>query len=149
MNQDFINSQAQDYELPLFFEEEILTVYVKLKEILMVEGSSHNINMIQFEGEAKGPYFQGKVLSGGVDWQKINKDGNVDLSARYILEGVDNEGTKCHIAIENNGTADENGVVRTYPCIVTDSKALCWLEKTKLKGYISSEADMVVIHILK
>lgn len=33
--------------------------------------------------------FQGKVLSGGADWQKIAADGTIEIDARYVLELVD------------------------------------------------------------
>ena len=129
--------------------EEILKVYVKITESIKVEGNRGSVNMIQFTGEAKGPYFNGEIRSGAVDWQRIDEQQKVLLSARYILEGTDTEGNSCYLAIENNGTSDEKGVVRTKPCIVTNSKALAWMEHTEFGGNIGTEGDLVVIRILR
>ncbi len=129
--------------------EEILRIYVQIEDNIQVHGNTKNINMIRFTGYAKSKYFQGKILPGGVDLQTQNYGEKNLLSARYIMEGKDEEGNECRIYIENNGYADENGMIKTKPTVVTDSKALSWLETASLEGSISSENDMVVIHIYK
>jgi len=42
--------------------------------------------MLPFTGECSSPLFQGRILPGGVDTQRVEKDGRCFLSARYILE---------------------------------------------------------------
>jgi len=59
--------------------------------------------MIPFGGTVEGELFHGKVLAGGVDTQTVDQNGVRHMSARYMLEGVDNAGEPCHIYIDNNG----------------------------------------------
>lgn len=129
--------------------EEILRIYVQIEDSIQVHGSTRNINMIRFTGYAKSKYFQGRILPGAIDLQCEKRGEKNLLSARYVMEGKDEEGNECRIYIENNGYADENGMIRTKPTVVTDSKALSWLETASLEGNISSENGMVVIHIYK
>ena len=130
--------------------EEILTIQVEIKNVLEVTGKSATVRMILFEGEAKGPYFSGKILPGGVDTQREDTGLPLRLSARYILEGMDCDGKPCRIFIENQGEADSTGQVqRTVPNIITDSKCLAWMEQTALTGRITPWEKGVVIHIFK
>lgn len=128
-------------------KEEVLRIYVKLEDTITIHGNRERVNMIRFSGYAKSKYFCGEVLPGGADLQRGPIEGSMKLSARYILEGTDFEGKSCRIYIENNGAADENGVIVTKPTIVTDSKALARMETADMTGAISSENNMVVIHI--
>src|SRR6185437_5769376 len=50
-------------------------------------------------GEVSGPRLTGHVLPGGTDWQVVEPDGLVALTARYTIEAAD--GTL--IAVENQG----------------------------------------------
>ncbi len=50
-------------------------------------------------GEVSGPRLAGTVLAGGADWQVVEPDGLVALTARYTIEAAD--GTL--IAVENQG----------------------------------------------
>ena len=87
--------------------------------------------MISFRGHATGKYFAGEILDGGVDTQIIGRLGSRHtLSARYMLEGKDHTGELCKIYIENNGNANnklKNALFRTYPKVITNSKALAFL----------------------
>ncbi len=130
--------------------KEILTINVNLTDIYEVKGKSAEAVMINFGGDAKSEFFEGVILPGGVDTQKEFYPERRTLSARYILEGKDMEGEKCRIFIENNGTADENKFVHeTTPRIVTDSKALSWMETATLKGTLEPKEGGVIIHIFK
>ncbi len=40
-------------------------------------------------GHFEGPDLQGRVLSGGADWQLVQKDGLAVIDTRYALETVD------------------------------------------------------------
>lgn len=128
--------------------EEILTIYVKIEDAVNINGRTCDINMIRFTGYAESEYFKGEILPGGVDLQSCRTGENNQLSARYILEGYDIEGKRCRIFVENNGT-EENGVIKTTPIIVTDSRALCWMETASLEGSITSKNGVVIIHICK
>ena len=109
--------------------ELIMTIHAYIsKQINNVKGNEMSICMIPFTGEAEGSYFNGKVLGEGVDTQKIYNKDNVQLSARYMLEGEDLKGNKCNVFIENNGTSLDNCI----PKIVTDSPDLQFLEEANL-----------------
>ena len=87
--------------------------------------------MIPFSGSAQGPFFNGNIIGIGVDTQRIS-DGNVCLSARYMLEGTDYVNQRCRIFIENSSNP-HGGFT---PCIVTDSKALAVWESSELSSEI-------------
>lgn len=119
--------------------EEVLTVHVKIeKTIEMKSDNVDSVLMILFKGSADGKYFKGDVLPGGIDTQIIGKFGDRHtLSARYMLEGKDYTGENCKIFIENNGNLNEKSKdisLRTYPKIITDSKALEFLNYDLLVG---------------
>lgn len=127
--------------------KEVLTVRVRIKEALEVKGSSNGATMILFDGDCDCDNFKGKILPGGVDTQRVGKDGFVSLSARYIMEGIDRDGQPCRIFIENNGEIQSDGRIVTSPCILTDSDALKHLETAALTGTVEGAPDGVVIHI--
>ncbi|KNY27813.1 DUF3237 family protein [Pseudobacteroides cellulosolvens] len=119
--------------------EEVFTVHVKPENAIKLNNDyGDTVVMIPFTGEVTGKYFEGNVLSGGVDTQIIGKDGNRNtLSARYMLEGKDYTGEPCKIYIENNGNIYEkrnNVLFRTCPKIITNSKVLECLIKDLLIG---------------
>lgn len=119
--------------------EEVLTVHVQIeKSIEMKSGNVDSVLMILFKGIADGKYFKGNVLPGGIDTQIIGKFGDRHtLSARYMLEGRDYTGESCKIFIENNGDLNEkakDAPFKTYPKIITDSKALEFLNYDLLVG---------------
>lgn len=125
---------------------EIFRLYINVTQMHQVVSEGKCVNMLLFDGECKGDYFQGTVLSGGVDTQKVDADSKGTLSARYILEGVDKEGAPCKIFIENNAElGTENSLTR--PQIFTDSQCLKWLEKEELVGRILFEKEQLIISI--
>lgn len=110
--------------------EEVFTVQVKIdKSAELQNNDGDTVIMISFTGQVKGDLFQGKVLDGGVDTQIISKSGSHSLSARYMLHGKDYTGETCQIYIENNGNFHKNekeALFRTYPKLITNSKALSY-----------------------
>jgi hypothetical protein len=119
--------------------EEVLTVHVKIeKTIEMKSDKVDDVLMIMFNGSVDGKYFNGEVLPGGIDTQVIGKFGDRHtLSARYMLEGKDYTGESCKIFIENNGNSNEkakDAPFKTYPKIITNSKALEFLNYDLLVG---------------
>ena len=123
----------------------LLTVDVACEEALRVNGASSDVVMIPFSGTASGPLFSGRIISPGVDTQKIRKDGGIRLSARYMLEGTDPEGARCRLFIENQGNWTEGFV----PKVVTDSPALAWLESEPLCATIDGTPRGVLIRIFR
>ncbi len=123
----------------------ILTLHIFLDEIYEVTGSK-TVRMILFHGTADSPCFHGKILPGGVDTQKSVSEGMM-LSARYMLEGTDADGTPTRLFIENEGIAKEGELLVTHPHIVTDNPALSWMEDENLTGSITGEGDHLIIQI--
>ena len=123
--------------------EPALEIDVKCEEPLRVSGTATDIVMIPFSGSAAGSGFSGKITGPGVDTQRIGKDGTAFLSARYMLEGTDAAGAACRIFIENQGCRDTGFV----PKMVTDSRALSWLESESLCAKIEGTREGVLVRI--
>ena len=91
--------------------------------------------MIHFGGSANCDRFKGNIVADSVD-TRLKFSGQVEtLSARYILEGVDDDGNECRIYVENNGV-DDKGMV-TQPVIITDNPKFAWIESAPLHGTTS------------
>ena len=119
--------------------EEIMTIHVQInEEVRMNDPEGSSVVMILFSGHATGAYFEGDILSGGVDTQIIEKGGaSHRLSARYMLRGTDHTGQSCEIYIENNGEFDSSVtdvLFRTTPQLFTNSSALSFLNDSMLVG---------------
>ena len=66
---------------------------------------------------------------------------------RYMLEGEDSAGEKCHIFIENNGWFETQSMpFKTVPTFITDSKTLApYLHTNKFRGEGHGEQGGIVI----
>ena len=125
--------------------ELILEVHVHVKSSDYVEGHTLNVAMLPFDGTADGPYFTGKVIGSGVDTQKIQKSGEMLLSARYMLEGTDYKNNPCRIFIENSG----NDMAHCTPMMVTNSPALAEWETAKLTACVKPGPEEVLIQVYR
>ena len=103
--------------------------------------------MLPFTGECDSPLFKGKILPGGVDTQRIQPGGSGTLSARYALEGVDDQGAACRLFIDNAAVMGKGGIGVTRPTIRTDSERLRWLETADLTGVLEHFPDHIEIVI--
>lgn len=126
---------------------EILRIKVFLTGSSTVEGHAQTVVMLPFTGECASPLFTGTILPGGVDTQRIEKDGRLALSARYALSGMDSDGKACQLFIENVAVASPGAEMITHPTIRTDSEALRWLETADLTGRIEHFPDHIEIVI--
>ena len=126
---------------------EILRIKVFLTDCITVEGHAQKAVMLPFTGECESKLFSGRILPGGVDTQRIEKDGRCSLSARYALEGNDCEGHACRLFIENVAVSSPGAEMITHPSIRTDSPALRWLENAALTGRIEHCSDHIEIVI--
>ena len=124
-------------------DELLMEIRVTCHEPVSVEGATRKIVMIPFTGEASGPYFHGRVTGTGVDTQKIEKDGSIMLSARYMLEGTDGAGNACRVFVENQGNEQEGFV----PRIVTDSPVLKHWEEAELVSTIEGIPGGVMVRV--
>ncbi len=127
--------------------KEILALIIIIGSTFQVSNDETLVRMINFTGTAESEYFQGEVLPGGVDTQTQYPDGFVNLSARYMLKGVDANGQECLIYV-NNEITRETPPGFTTPKIVTDSPLLDSLTRDrKLLGKIGFEAGNLKIQI--
>lgn len=126
-------------------KELLLEIRVKCFAPMVVKGRTRDIVMIPFGGEAKSPWFTGTVEGPAVDTQKIPKDGEAFLSARYLLRGKDRDGNDCQVFIENQGSAGSGFT----PTIVTDSPALASWETTPLRAEVDGIPGGVLVRIMK
>ena len=127
----------------------ILQIHVRMdmKDCSFLKGPAGEVVMIPFTGTAEGEIFNGVVRPGGVDCQRVNLVGVRHMSARYLLEGEDSAGEKCHIFIENNGWFETQCTpFKTVPTFITDSKTLApYLHTNKFRGEGHGEQGGIVI----
>ena len=126
---------------------EILRIKVYLTVNIVTKGGADTAVMLPFTGECDSPLFKGKILPGGVDTQRIYPDGSGTLSARYTLEGVDDQGKFCRLFIDNAAVLDGDVELVTHPTIRTDSESLRWLEAADLTGALEHFPDHIEIVI--
>lgn len=126
---------------PDLYTKKVLSVHVTESNLYTVEGSTCRVDMQYFSADASGGYFNGATKNEGTSVIKDYTNGSKQLCSRYILSGTDADGTNCSIFIEDNATADENGNFTTRPTIITDSKALAFLETADLQGRITDNGD--------
>lgn len=132
--------------LPEGLEEVLAITITDIADRGTVEGSDGSrASMLGFGGHTESPIFTGTVLPGAYDCQK-SRGGVFTLSARYTLEGTDSAGQKCHIFIENNAVG---GSPLSHPTVVTDSKALAWLNSTPLTGYLDNSDGALTVRLCK
>ena len=126
---------------------EVLRIKVFLTDNIATRGHADTAVMLPFTGTCEGPLFQGTILPGAADTQRIAPDGRGALSARYTLEGVDDQGQSCRVFIDNAAILGKDGIGTTRPTIRTDSESLRWLETADLIGRIEHVDDHIEIVI--
>ena len=124
-------------------DELLMEIRITCREPISVDGANRKIVMIPFAGEASGPYFSGSVIGTGVDTQKIEKDGSILLSARYMLEGTDSAGNACRVFVENQG----NWTIGFTPSVVTDRPLLAGWDTASLYATADGIPEGVLIRI--
>ena len=107
--------------------QKVFQVHVILDQTLSVQGGKGSATMILFHGDLDTTFFKGEIQPGGVDTQRSGS-----ISARYIIQGTDAEGTPTKIFIDNTQV---NGVLKPY--ILTDNPKLRWLENTDWEARIA------------
>ena len=116
----------------------ILQIHVTMdmKDCSFLKGPVGEVVMIPFGGTAEGEIFNGVVRPGGVDCQRVNLAGVRHMCARYMLEGTDSAGEKCHIFVDNNGYFTGMQMpFHTVPTFMTDSKTLApYLHRNKFRA---------------
>ena len=85
------------------------------------------VKIIPFTGTVEGKLFHGRIMPGAADVQVTNPAGVRHMCAQYMLEGLDNTGTACHIFVENHGYFERDHRPKPFeawPTFRTDSQAL-------------------------
>lgn len=122
--------------------QEIFNIVIDIISVHEVIGREVTAKMISFNGCCKGQYFNGEIMDGGVDTQLLTEKEGGQVSARYMMEGVDSTLKPCKVFIENTGVINPSGEIEeTTPRIVTDSKELSWIQEKELYGKIAVESD--------
>ena len=83
--------------------KKVFQIHVILDQTLSVQGGKGSATMILFHGDLDTTFFKGEIQPGGVDTQRSGA-----ISARYIIEGKDADGTPTKIFIDNTQV---NGVL--------------------------------------
>ncbi|MBR1392696.1 MAG: DUF3237 domain-containing protein [Ruminococcus sp.] len=122
---------------------ERLIIHVDISGCFEVSSGADTVRLLPFTGHCDGGVFRGDILPGGVDTQR-SRSGQGGLSARYMLEGEDYTGQPCRIFIENEAPI---GAPFTRPRVITDSKALGWLNTSRLAGRLLDENGSLTIEI--
>ena len=107
--------------------KKVFQVHVILDQTLSVQGGKGSATMILFHGDLDTTFFKGEIQPGGVDTQRSGA-----ISARYIIEGKDADGTPTKIFIDNTQV---NGVLKPY--VLCDNPKLRWLENTDWEARIA------------
>ena len=126
--------------------QRLFSVNVHILDTHIAKSDLGQVNMIVFSGSIDAPFFKGETLSGACDTQKYMAGERGRLSARYMLKGVDSEGTETMLFIENNAVLQDNDDWKTEPVILTDNPKLSWLQEERLRGEIEATMDGVNIH---
>ena len=107
--------------------KKVFQVHVILDQTFSVQGGKGSATMILFHGDLDTTFFKGEIQPGAVDTQRSGA-----ISARYIIQGQDADGTPTKIFIDNSQV---NGVLKPY--VLTDNPKLRWLEKTDWEARIA------------
>jgi len=109
-------------------------------------------------GVVSGPKLQGRILTGGADWQILRPDGTADLDARYTIEATDgglisavNRGVRHGpadvLARLNRGERVDPGAYyfRSAASFETGTAAHTWLTRAVIIGVGERYPDKVII----
>lgn len=106
------------------------------------DGASASMINFTCKSDSNSKTFNGKGVDNFAD-TRMKFEGQVQtLSARYIMEGTDDEGNECSIYVENNGI--DNGNMVTEPTIITDNPRWAWIETAPLHGTVSWSPDLTI-----
>lgn len=130
------------------YDKELFVFDIEVGNMDFVFGGNNALAvMIGFTCTSNYETFKGTGLDTFVD-TRIQFPGQIQtLSARYIIEGEDDEGRATKVYIENDGIdeSEDHSTFVTEPFVVTDNPKWSWIETAPLHGTCSS--DPFQIHI--
>lgn len=107
--------------------KEIFSFRIICTHAVGAESEEGHVNDVYFTGYCESELFTGTILPGAVDHQVTGEDGVTRLHASYTFDGVDKDGKRCTMHVENSKVGDDY-----VPVITTDSQGLKWLETADL-----------------
>ncbi|KAG4093487.1 hypothetical protein H8356DRAFT_1311825 [Neocallimastix lanati (nom. inval.)] len=132
------------------YTKEIFTVDLIETKTYSVEGSTCDVEMIYVEGSCSGEYFNGELIfkdSSAV--VKRFKDGRIESTARYYVNGTDNANNAGHLHFEDNLLGyDKNQTPITVPTIITDIENLEWLQTADIIGVLEKTEEGRRVHYM-
>lgn len=99
---------------------EILEIDVKIKSRTETKENGIRLETTLFKGEAKGPFFSGKIQAGAQDVQQWKGRNPLRLCSNYVIKGPDSSGQRRMLSV-SNFSCDGVNWART---IKTDSPVL-------------------------
>lgn len=105
----------------------VFHIQILKDQISTMTASNGKVTIIPFAGSVKSDLFCGKVLPGAADVQVTNAAGIRHMCAKYMFEGTDFNGRKCHLYVENNGYFERGSSpspFHAYPVFMSDSAEL-------------------------
>ena len=99
---------------------EILEIDVKIKSRTETKENGIRLETTLFKGEAKGPFFSGKIQAGAQDVQQWKGRNPLSLCSNYVIKGPDSSGQRRMLSV-SNFSCDGVNWART---IKTDSPVL-------------------------
>lgn len=105
----------------------IFHVIIDRSAISELEAVNGKAVIIPFGGYTESEIFKGRILPGAADVQTLDASGIRHMCAKYMFEGIDQEGRKCRLFVENNGYFERNSQpspFHAYPVFLSDSPYL-------------------------
>jgi hypothetical protein len=132
------------------YTKEVFTVNIAETKKYTVEGTTCLVEMIYLEGTCSGEYFNGELIfKDSSDVVKTFKDGKIEATARYYVEGTDNNNNAGHIHFEDNLLGFDNSQHPiTIPTIITDIENLEWLQTADIIGVTEKIDSGRIIHYM-
>ncbi|ORX88205.1 hypothetical protein BCR32DRAFT_263658 [Anaeromyces robustus] len=132
------------------YTKELFSVHLIETKKYNVNGNTCNIEMIYIEGTCDGDYFNGELIfKDSSTVIKRFKDGKIELTSRYYINGTDNESNAGHLHIEDNLLGfDDNEQLIVVPTIITDIESLAWLQTADIIGIVEKTDNGDIIHYM-
>ena len=78
-------------------------IFADASQVSNLECKYGAVTMIPFTGKVESDLFTGEILPGACDVQIENPALSRNMCAKYMFAGIDREGNKCMLFVENNG----------------------------------------------
>jgi len=137
--------ETKDYSVPIF-DVNVIPGGLGFDGFYGIDGTG--VGKLGFTCNVNATDFKGYSVDNFVDTRYDVAGQAQGVSARYIIEGVDGEGNKMKMYVENKGTDlnADNLNISTEPIIITDNPKWAWIETAPLHGTHTSDGFFSYIH---